>query len=112
MADFPVNARFGDVCQFLKGRKPSKVLETKTDGAIPYLLIDSFTNPPSKFTHDLSLPRCTPNDILMVMDGASSGLVAMGVEGAIGSTLAAIKPNSKVPLVPKYLYYWLRHQYD
>src|SRR5207249_375231 len=42
----------------------------------------------------------------------SSGLVAMGVEGAIGSTLAAIKPNSKVPLVPKYLYYWLRHQYD
>jgi len=45
----------------------------------------------------------------MVMDGASSGLIAIGLEGVIGSTLAAIKPKGMID--SDYLFYWLKSKY-
>jgi type I restriction enzyme S subunit len=105
------HARLGDVCELIKGKKPKRIFETKENGAIPYILIQSFTNSATKFTNDFDLPQCTRNDVLMVMDGASSGLVAIGVEGAIGSTLAAIRPRTDM-VYPKYLYHWLKTNYN
>jgi type I restriction enzyme S subunit len=110
MAGFSNQARVGDICDFIKGKKPDRVTEVRNEGYLPYILIESFTGHQSRFTNDINLPNCIPEDVLMVMDGASSGLVATGIEGAIGSTLAAIRPKT-TGLFPKYLYYWLRSKY-
>ena len=111
MRHYSSHVRLGDICEFIKGKKPKRILETTQKNVIPYILIESFTKSPTRFTDDFSLPQCTRNDIVMVMDGASSGLVAIGLEGAIGSTLAAIRPDATV-LDPKYLYYWLKTKYE
>jgi len=103
--------RLGDVCEFVKGKKPKLVLDKIQNGAIPYILIESFMNSATRFTDDLSLLRCAPKDIVMVMDGARSGLIAIGMEGVIGSTLAALRPDPAI-LNSKYLYYWLKTRYD
>ena len=111
MAELSNQVRVGDICDFAKGKKPEEISDVWREGDIPYILIESFTGPPSKFTKSVNLPRCFREDVLMVMDGASSGLVATGIEGAIGSTLAAVRPK-KSTLFPRYLYFWLKSKYN
>ena len=46
---------------------------------------------------------------MIVWDGARSGLVGIGQEGAIGSTIAAIRPFE---IMPEYLFRFLQTQYE
>lgn len=45
----------------------------------------------------------------MVWDGARSGLIGKGFEGAIGSTIVALRP---IDILKEYLYYFLLCKYD
>ena len=99
----------GEVTNIIKGKKPKTIVNQKMEGYVPYILIESFNKVYSKFTNELSCPQCNRDDIIMVMDGASSGLIAIGLEGVIGSTLAAIKPKGMID--SDYLFYWLKSKY-
>lgn len=51
---------------------------------------------------------CSKHDVLIVWDGARSGLVGSGVSGYIGSTLSKAWSQSTEN---KYLFYFLKSQY-
>lgn len=49
-------------------------------------------------------------DVLMLWDGERSGLVGYGLSGAVGSTVARIRPRG-ARIVSKYLYHQLRSRF-
>ena len=54
---------------------------------------------------------CNEADVLMLWDGERSGLVGCGLAGAVGSTVARIRPiQSKV--IGRYLYHHLSNRYE
>lgn len=77
------------IIKFIKGKKPINISETKKDKYLSYLTIANLNN-------QENLYACTENviiadnDLLMVMDGASSGDVYYSDYGIVGSTLAKI----------------------
>jgi type I restriction enzyme S subunit len=105
-------SEFQEVCEIIKGKKPEHVTPIKNENSSPYILINSFGGVFSSYTEDNSVPKCKSDDILMVMDGARSGLVATGIEGSIGSTLAALRIKNPARFDPIYVYYFLKAQYD
>ena len=96
----------GDVINSVKGKKPKTLGEKNSKNKIPYITIKAFEKKIfEQFTNDESCPKCTENDLLMVWDGARSGLVGFGVSGIIGSTLVRLdcyENNSK------FLWYFLQ----
>jgi type I restriction enzyme S subunit len=101
--------RLGEVCEFRKGRKPITLYEEPREGRFPYILIESFSGAYQKFTDDESCPKCTKEDVLLVWDGARSGLCTKGLDGCIGSTISAL--HSKSGLYSKYLFWFIRNHY-
>ncbi len=90
--------------KFEKGKKPSEI----TSLGEKYLTIDSLENNEISYTNCTKTLKCDTNDVLMVMDGASSGKVYIGAKGAVGSTLALI--NSR-DINKYYLYIFLKNNY-
>lgn len=98
--------KLGDSIEFIKGRKPKDISEIKIDGYLPQILIDVLDGGKFIYANPENLIKCNENDIIMVMDGASSGRIETGFMGILGSTLAKIIiTNSKVN--GPYLYYSL-----
>jgi type I restriction enzyme S subunit len=103
--------KFENCCIIIKGKKPEEIIDTPREGYLQYVSIDSFNNKAKLFAKDKKSPTCDSQDVLMVMDGARSGLVAKGPSGVIGSTLAAIRPKEKVNLNSDFLFYYLKSHY-
>ena len=93
-----------DSIKFIKGKKPKSV----TSIGASYLTIDALENGTFTFANDINLIYCKETEILMVMDGASSGKVYIGNEGIVGSTLAKIETD----INPYYLYIYLKNNYE
>ncbi|MGH9429741.1 MAG: restriction endonuclease subunit S [Terriglobia bacterium] len=109
MSAYPTS-RVRDVVVFLKGKKPSVLFDEATDGALPYILIDNFGGSYTSYTNDPACVRCERSDIIIVADGANTGLVSTNHEGYIGSTLGALRPDgSKVN--PRYLFFFLQSNF-
>ena len=97
--------KLSQICKIAKGKKV-KISETKTKKSIPYLLIDTLRgDPPKYFTEDEKYTEANENDILMVFDGANSGLTGTGLKGAVGSTIARLRFDNSV--ISRYLSYFL-----
>ncbi len=96
------------VVDLIKGQKPKNVLGQAMKGAIEYLLINSFVSNAKFYTTDLATPKCEIGDSAVVMDGASSGRVFYGKNGAIGSTLAILKLKQGAPISKQYLFMFLK----
>ena len=90
-----------------KGKQPSLISQEELTGFVPYLLIDSIKNGASQFVDPEKLIIAGKQDTLMVMDGASSGLVTIGAAGAVGSTLAAIRTIDANVISPYLLFHFL-----
>ena len=88
---------------FVKGKKPE--LCSMQDGLL-YLTIDSLTGNTDTIYSSSGI-RCSSDDVLMVMDGASSGKVFIGFNGYVGSTLAKIVTD-----IPSSLVYLFLHNYQ
>ena len=75
---------------FEKGKIPN-FISTIQDNihSMPYLTIEALENIPTEFCENIP-SALVNNDILMVMDGASSSKVFIGIKGIIGSTLAKL----------------------
>ena len=96
---YPKSA-IGKKLKFIKGKQPK--FASKEDG-LPYLVIDDLAS--NIYTHFSSEGlACDENDVLMVMDGASSGKVFTGNKGYVGSTLAKL---SSPQIKPSILYFGL-----
>lgn len=104
------SAPLGDVCKTLKGKKPKNSGKISKDRTIPYINIKAFeTGIPAEYAEPGDYPECSKNDVLIVWDGARSGLTGRGVAGYIGSTLSKIWSNI---IDSGYLYYFLQSQYN
>ncbi|WP_294187674.1 restriction endonuclease subunit S [uncultured Sphingobacterium sp.] len=92
-----------------KGRKPIKLTAVKFKDSVPYLDIDAIENFNFKqYADKYSTVIATQNDILIVADGSRSGLVARGIDGAVGSTIICITPFT---IDYDYLFYFLKSKF-
>ncbi|MBR3672767.1 MAG: restriction endonuclease subunit S [Clostridia bacterium] len=91
--DFKVNLKkdsFNNVIRFLKGKKPKRISDFEEKEFIRYLTISCLNNQEELYASPLKTV-ISSNDILMVMDGASSGDVYYSTYGIVGSTLAKVE---------------------
>ena len=90
---------------FEKGKKPNSL---DVDGPL-YLTIDTLEGNEPLYTKSNKVVNCVESNVLMVMDGASSGKVYIGNEGVVGSTLSLIKTKY---INEYYLYIFLKNNYN
>jgi type I restriction enzyme S subunit len=99
-----------NVVYYQKGKKPKQLKESKFPDSKPYLDIRAFELGEIRRYADIySSNLCTEEDIIMVWDGARSGWVSKGADGAIGSTLARLKPFI---INQNYLFYFLQSKFN
>lgn len=87
-----VMGKLGDYVQFLKGKKPNEAVEAYSDDLVPQILIETFDTGKTLFSKPQNMVIANEKDILMVMDGASSGRVEIGFSGVVGSTIGLFRP--------------------
>ena len=92
---------------FAKGRKPSEARKEALPGDVPLLLIDTLRGGEPEFTSPAKLVLAEKRDTIMVMDGASSCDVAIGFDGAVGSTLGRFRTTRPESFSPHALYRFL-----
>lgn len=93
-----------ELVSFEKGR----VVTTQpyeTTGALPYIGAENFGGAFTLYTTEPIAVVCEPSDILMLWDGDRSGLCSKNLQGAIGSTVARLRPLDAVD--GGYLYHQL-----
>lgn len=86
---------FTEVCEFQKGKTPDQIFFDSQDGLLPYITVEFLEG---KNTGYVLKKRnsivCENGDVLMLMDGARSGLVFRGKKGIVGSTFARVAVES------------------
>ena len=98
-----LNTELKPYIKFIKGKKP---IENGSTTA-PYLSIDAITSFRYESVYSDDMIMATPFDILMVMDGASSGTVFSHQAGVVSSTIAKIDCSDNIK---DYLYWYLLSQ--
>lgn len=99
--------KLDDVAVFEKGRKPENVLEIQQEGLLPQILIETFDSGKVLFCSPQGMVLANENDVLVVMDGASSGRVEIGFHGIVGSTIGVFKVRGDFPF-PLFFYQFLK----
>jgi type I restriction enzyme S subunit len=100
----------GNECKIVKGKKPFNSGERSKERNVPYINIKAFeSGEAEQYAESGNYPKCTEDDVLIVWDGARSGLIGRGVSGYIGSTLAKISAGS---LHNRLLFYFLQSKYS
>lgn len=104
--------KLGEIVKFKKGKKPSDLDDRQSSGKrYPYIDIKAFEKQIYRqFTSGEKTVICEDKDLVIVWDGARSGLTGKAIKGALGSTLAKIIPSEKVE--SDYVYHFLKSQYD
>jgi len=82
--------KLGDILAFVKGKKPSMVTDSYEEGYKIQILIETLNGGISSYANPNNMILTNKYDLIMVMDGASSGRVEMGHEGVLGSTLSKV----------------------
>ena len=99
----------GDLFTFKKGKKPKDIVEKqKSETYQKYLTIDVLNQNSELFALADKVIECDDEDILMVMDGASSGNIYTGMSGVVGSTLA--KLEVKDSKLKSFIYQLLKYK--
>ena len=103
--------RLGELTVHKKGKKPRKQSPNpSTLHPIPYIDIRAFEEGVIRsWTNGLDCRICRDSELLMVWDGARSGLVGKGKNGALGSTLVSLD----FPLIEnQYAFYFFQLKYQ
>lgn len=85
-----------ELMSFIKGKKPKKLSICSKEGFLPQILIDVFDGGKSIYADVSNTVVAETTDLMMVMDGASSGRVEIGFGGIVGSTLALLSVKQKI----------------
>lgn len=102
--------RLQDMVSYVKGKKPRILSNVYKEGLVPYIDIKAFEKGKIRQYADVESSKLLKkDDILVVWDGARSGLVGIGRTGAIGSTIASLTPRN---VNSKYLFYYLQTKYE
>ena len=94
----------GELFKFVKGKNPKDLHEKYEDNFIPYIVkgvMDGSETP--KFTNEINIVKIKKLDCFMLMDGANSGNIYYGYDGALGSTFALLESKNQVY---RELIYW------
>jgi type I restriction enzyme S subunit len=94
-----------------KGIKPENTYEEPGNGRIRYLLLEGIESGKYLYTDDRRVAIAVQDDVVMVMDGARSGLVFIGISGAVGSTLGYFRPKRKAGFSPFVLYLFFKGRF-
>jgi type I restriction enzyme S subunit len=104
--------RLDQLAEIRKGRQPKELVDERVNGQLPYILIDVLIGGAPRYASLEGAVVCAEEDVLMVMDGASSGLVFTGYSGVVGSTLAAISPIGPIAGCNNYLFFLLHSKFE
>jgi type I restriction enzyme S subunit len=90
-------SNLGDYVTFVKGKKPLEIVCNLR----PYLNIEGMESNAFEYKCANGMITSNKDELLMVMDGASSGTIYSGFEGIVGSTLAklVISPQILTPII-------------
>jgi type I restriction enzyme, S subunit len=101
----------GDHIEIQKGKLPKNLSDGKSKiFQYPYVDIKAFEKGIiQRYTDGEKCLLCNDDDLLIVWDGARCGLIGKALKGAVGSTLAVVRP--KKTLAQHYLYYFLQAQF-
>ncbi|MFA4975444.1 MAG: restriction endonuclease subunit S [Candidatus Paceibacterota bacterium] len=94
-----------DIFTFVKGKKPAEVSEIQKEGFLQQILIDSFENGKKLYADKKGMVIASEQDLLMVMDGASSGRIEFGITGIVGSTISKLELKKPIRSI---LYFFLK----
>lgn len=94
--------KLGNIFSFIKGKIPNELLEKKEHKLKPYITIDVANGGIPMYCSPESMPYCN-SETIMVMDGASSGNVYVGIDGVLGSTFSMLK-SSREDISNSYIY--------
>lgn len=86
---------FREFFKFVKGKKPKIIEKNKFEGSYKYLTIDVLNNNSFLYCTNEKVIEATSQNVLMVMDGASSGVTFFGQSGIVASTLAKLDLYNK-----------------
>lgn len=79
-----------NIIRFIKGKKPLNISKNQKENYLPYLTIANLNNQENLYA-SIEKVLIAEKDLLMVMDGASSGDIYYSDYGIVGSTLAKIE---------------------
>ena len=96
------------IIEFVKGKKPKIIFKEKSDELSKYLTINVLSGKDYLYAHPKSVILAEKDNILMVMDGASSGKIYFGANGIVASTLAKVKILNN-NLSTEYMYHFLKY---
>ena len=96
-----------NVIRFVKGKKPNKISKFKQENYEKYLTIACLNSQELNYA-DKDKMLIADNDLLMVMDGASSGDVYYSDYGIVGSTLARVDITNN-QYISEFIYLSLIH---
>ncbi|OGZ69163.1 MAG: hypothetical protein A3C50_02005 [Candidatus Staskawiczbacteria bacterium RIFCSPHIGHO2_02_FULL_43_16] len=94
-----------DIFSFVKGKKPIETSSEQRDDFLPQILIETFGNGARTFANTQGMTISDQNDLLMVMDGASSGRIEFGMTGVVGSTMAKLSFKKPIKAI---VYFFLK----
>jgi type I restriction enzyme S subunit len=98
--------RFSELCEFQKGKNPTEVFAEPQDSCLPYISVDYLEGQRAEYViRKRNSVVSEDGDVLMLMDGARSGLVFRAKKGIVGSTFARI---SVKPLYRDIVFEFLR----
>jgi type I restriction enzyme S subunit len=98
-----------EILKFIKGKKANNISEVKeSDTQQQYLTIKAYTGDEVLFADIDKVILVEENEIVMVMDGSSSGTILYGKNGIVASTIAKIKTIKKI-IDETLLFYILKH---
>ena len=103
--------QLNDHIKFIKGKKPKITSNESFENSLPEILIETFDTNNYKYADTNGMVIANSNDILMVMDGASSGRTEIGHSGVVGSTIAKIDLLT-LKNAHFYFYYFLKTKQD
>ena len=83
--------QFRDIFRFVKGKKPKTIAECEFKDSEKYLTIDVLNRNSVLFCSKEKVIEANSEDVLMVMDGASSGAVYFDQKGIVATTLAKLE---------------------
>ena len=96
-----------EVIKFAKGKKPKIITDKEFDNSELYLTIDVLNRNSIQYAVNDKVVLANKKDILMVMDGGSSGSLYYGLDGIVGSTLSKLVINDEY-INEDILYYFLK----
>ncbi len=77
------NDRLDGLTEIRKGRQPRELADKQENGQLPYILIDVLKGGTPRYASQEGAVVCAQEDTLMVMDGASSGLIVLVISGIV-----------------------------